>query len=222
MSCGVATADLPALSYALLRTQHTSAYVSIRQYAERSIRQHTTICFELRLEPHAENAASVSIRQHTSAYVRIRQYAERSIRQHPSAYVSIPELGLEPHAPLCLHALSSALSRCVPVPAAPPPLLRILRKRDLLSSACVSIRQHTSAYVSMRQHTSAYVSIPFAEILLKRDSQTSCRLVKYIGTLSLPVRHPRANSPRTIFFPPRFEIHVSYSDHSPLPTSRLQ
>ncbi len=30
---------------------------------------------------------------------------------------------------------------------------------ELLTSAYVSIRQHTSAYVSIRQHTSAYVSI---------------------------------------------------------------
>jgi hypothetical protein len=32
-------------------------------------------------------------------------------------------------------------------------------RRLMLTSAYVSIRQHTSAYVSIRQHTSAYVSI---------------------------------------------------------------
>jgi hypothetical protein len=39
-------------------------------------------------------------------------------------------------------------------------------QKCLLTSAYVSIRQHTSAYVSIRQHTSAYVSIRQAKCLL--------------------------------------------------------
>jgi hypothetical protein len=81
-------------------TQHTSAYVSIRQHTSEpqhtsayvsslSIRQHTSAYVSMR--------QSLSIRQLTSAasaYVSIRQQPQHisayvSIRQHTSAYVSI-------------------------------------------------------------------------------------------------------------------------------------
>ncbi len=108
-------------------------------------------------------AKSVSIRQHTSAYVSIRQHTSAyvSIRQHASACVSIPPAGIW------------------------EPSIRFKPKRfgndsragaTEASSACSSIRQHTSAYgsirtlelaqrrppppvapyVSIRQHTAAY------------------------------------------------------------------
>jgi phosphoglycerate-specific signal transduction histidine kinase len=73
---GIVGATLHTSAYSIrqhatcVSTQHTSAYVSIRQHTSAySIRQHT------------HTSAYVSIRQHTPAYV--------SIRQHMSAYVSI-------------------------------------------------------------------------------------------------------------------------------------
>ncbi len=64
-------------------SEHTSAYVSIRQHTSAyvSILQHTS--------PEGNHTNAVC-RQHTSVYVSFRQHASAyvSIRQHTSAYVT--------------------------------------------------------------------------------------------------------------------------------------
>jgi hypothetical protein len=76
------------------RSQHTSAYVSIRQ--------HTSVHFSIQKVEHyyralhkscssSQSAYVSSIRQHTSVHFSIRQYTSAyvSIRQHTSAYVLV-------------------------------------------------------------------------------------------------------------------------------------
>jgi uncharacterized protein YcbX len=64
-----------------------------------------------------------------------------SIRQHTSAYVSMRTQ-----------------------------IVAMQQRRSKDTSACVSIRQHSSAYVSIRQHTSAYVSI-WAQIVVMQAAE---------------------------------------------------
>ena len=141
----------------------TSAYVHIRQHTSAYVsRPAQAASWELAYLGAAQSrgcagqlpAAPSHARLHTSVYVSIRQH------QYTSAYVArlrrstascafsrAPVLFLlRQYLYFCTSTASTLSTRSVPE----------------LTSAYVSIRQHTSAYVStrsIRQHTSAYVSI---------------------------------------------------------------
>jgi hypothetical protein len=167
-------------------SQHTSAYVSIRQHT------YVSICVlvlvkQVKRVPAAprHHPQLASIRQHTSAYAR--QYMctctskaskvkgeyqlPRVIIHHQPAYVSIRQ-----HTPayirqhMCTSKASKGSTSC---PASSSTISTRFTVSPLdAASAYVSIRQHTSAYASISQHThtpyhrltpplhtSAYVSI---------------------------------------------------------------
>jgi hypothetical protein len=102
-----------------------SAYVSIRQSAYVSLRPHPLAATRCHTVHHLYLQYNASIRQ--SAYVSIRQAAY--VRQHTSVYVSIRQSAyVSPH--------TSAY---------------VQYNVSIRQSAYVSIRPHTSAYVSIRQ-----------------------------------------------------------------------
>jgi hypothetical protein len=151
-------------------SQHTSAYVSIRQHTSAygpvfvALALTTDIVhIAERSEKPAERVVVLTcIHHHTSGYVRIRQDTSgyvrmRSIRQQTSAYVRIRQHSTRYgygtntlriltliHSTARAHDVTNA---CENAPA------------HVHVPAYVSIRQHSSTYVSIRQHTSAYVSI---------------------------------------------------------------
>ncbi len=171
----------------------TSAYVSIRQhtsaYADAlvnyvSIRQHTSAYASIR--PVNERADAlvnyVSIRQHTSAHASIRPVNERAdalVNLQPSTSCAA-SAGIRnattPNATLALHAArrnGDSDEVCLRLERQQDSRRAVASiKRRPYTSACVSIRPHTSAYVRIvgarlprlnagpiRQHASAYVRI---------------------------------------------------------------
>ncbi len=113
--CCLKALRAPAASLTCI-SQHTSAYVSIRQHTSAASLTLSGLLSRMRLRPlnrsptcirhHASayvirqhTSAHVSICQHTSAYVSIRQHTSAcvSTRQHPSASVSIRQHTLRIH-----------------------------------------------------------------------------------------------------------------------------
>jgi hypothetical protein len=161
-----------------------------------ALRQHmpNLLCPQKHASPSRAAAATPPyvMSQHTSAYVGIRRHTSAyvGVRQHMSAYVSIRQHTFVSGSTRVPSRAAAATPPPHPAPSSPPLTLpsssfehrRPMRRRDVHTSAYVSIRQHTSAYlcrgggdahtsayVSIRQHTSAYVSIP----MQRRDVHTS-------------------------------------------------
>ncbi len=191
-----------ASSYVSIR-QHTSAYVSIcHTSAFVSTRQHTSAYVSTR----QHTPAHASTRQHTPAHdtpayvsIRIRSatctlpHAPRLCRTAAalaarSARALLPPPALRPPAPLAAPHACAAVAACVQ-----RHLEETSSPSPRLTSAYVSIRQHTSAYVSMRQHTSAYVTIchhTSAYVMLKRPHRRRLRRAGTQFTFFTSMRTP--------------------------------
>ena len=97
--------------------QHTSAYVSIRQYTKSSLSTNPSTTF-IRQHP----SASVSIREYTSVYEVLALY-KPVYYLHTSAYVSIRQYVVQRLLPICLALMCRIRPRRMCV--LPPPEMRL-------------------------------------------------------------------------------------------------
>jgi hypothetical protein len=133
----------------LLRKEHTSAYVSIRQHTSRETSQHPT---------HSRSSSAPNP-PHTHSALPRRPYAEAPAAAPAAAGTQFT--CFTQYSYFCT-SKTSKLSTCGS-PCTQPPRAQRVRPYAALSHAPPHIGPHTSAYgayVSIRQHTSALSHAP--------------------------------------------------------------